>query len=102
MSEESMHTKKGKNFKEVIEEEKQKGKTTKKIMRTLTSLNGSVVYGGSFLLSFIALAAVLYFLLAPSVFVWAGLLVVAALVSSLFASRLTSLLKKNQWKYKSV
>ena len=36
-----MRIKKGKNFKEVIEEEKKKGKTVKKIMRTLTSLNTS-------------------------------------------------------------
>ncbi len=39
MSEKAMRAKKGKNFKEVIEEEKNKGKTVKKIMRTLTSLN---------------------------------------------------------------
>ncbi len=102
MSETSMHTKKGKNFKEVIEEEKNKGKTVKKIMRTLTSLNTSIMYGGSFLLAFLTIAAVLYFALAPSVLVWAGLLVAAALVSSLLASRITNMLKRNQWKYKSI
>jgi hypothetical protein len=96
-----MHTKKGKNFKEVIAEEKNRGKTTKKIMRAITSLRTSVVYAGSFLLFFIALAVAMYFLLAPGVFVWAGILVVAALVSSVLASRITSLLKNNQWKYKN-
>jgi hypothetical protein len=102
MSEKDMGAKKGKNFKEVIEEEKNKGKTVKKIMRILTSLNTSVVYGGSFLLAFLTIATVLYFVLAPSVFVWAGLLVAAALVSSLLASRITNMLKRNQWKYKSI
>jgi hypothetical protein len=67
-------------------------------MRTLTSLNASLVYGGSFLLVFLTIAAVFYFVLALSVFVWAGVLVAAALVSSLSASRITNMLKKNQWK----
>ncbi len=101
MSEEKMGAKKGKNFKEVIEEEKNKGKTAKKVMRIITSLNTSVLYGGSFLLTFIALAVILYVVLLPSVFVWAGLLVVAALVSSLLASRITNMLKNSQWKYKT-
>ncbi len=100
MSEE-MHirAKKGKNFKEVIAEEKNKGRFFKKTMKKLTSLNSSVIYGGSFLLFFIALDVVLYVLLSPGVFVWAGLLVAAALVSSVLASRITNLLKKQQWKY---
>jgi len=101
MSEPCMRIKKGKNFKEVIDEEKNKGKTVKKIMRIITSLSTSVIYGGSFLLSFITMAAVIYFLFAPTVFVWAGILVVVALVSSLFASRLAGYLRKSQWKYKS-
>lgn len=101
MSEQGMGTKKGKNFKEFIEDEKNKGKTVKKIMRTITSLNSSVLYGGSFLLVFIVLAVALYFLFVPGVFVWAGILVGAALVSSLLASRITTLLKNSQWKYKS-
>jgi hypothetical protein len=94
-----MKTKKGKNFKEFIAEEKQKGKTTKNIMRKLTSLDSSLVYGGSFLLIFVALATVFYFVLMPGVYIWAGLLVVAAFISSLFASRVTKVIKKNQWKY---
>jgi hypothetical protein len=96
-----LREKKGKNFKEVIEDEKNKGRTTKRIMRAITSLSTSVLYGGSFLFLFAVLASVFYFALAPSVFVWAVLLVVAALASSLFASRITNVLKKSQWKYNS-
>jgi hypothetical protein len=96
-----MLEKKGKNFKEVIEEEKNKGKTAKSIMRAITSLNTSVIYGGTFLAVFVLIDVVLYLLLTPSVFVWAGILVVTALVSSLVASRLTNLLKNSQWKYKA-
>jgi hypothetical protein len=94
-----MQSKKGKNFKEVIAEEKQKGKTTKKIMHALTSLSVSVLYAGSFLVCFVALAAVFYFALSPAVFVWAGLLLVAALVSTLLASRFAKMVKKLQWRY---
>jgi uncharacterized protein YqhQ len=101
VSEKGMRTKKGKNFKEIIEEEKNKGRTVKKIMRTLTSISTSLVYGGSFLLFFVILDAVIYYLLAPNVFLWAGILVGTALVSSLFASRITNVLKKSQWKYKN-
>ncbi|MGD6852355.1 MAG: hypothetical protein ACQCN6_09890 [Candidatus Bathyarchaeia archaeon] len=91
--------KKGKNFREVIEDEKNKGRTTKRIMHAITSLNASLIYGGSFLLLFFVLASIFYFVLTPSVFLWAGILLVAALVSSLFASRVTNMLKNNQWKY---
>ncbi len=101
MSGVEMRTKQGKNFKEVIEEEKNKGKTFKKIMRTLTRINASVVYGVSFLFVFVVLDLVAYTLLAPTVFVWAGILVVTAIVSSLVASRITNVLKKNQWRYNS-
>lgn len=94
-----MQSKKGKNFKEVIAEDKQKGKTTKKIMHTITSLSVSILYGGSFLACFITLAAVLYVALSPAVFVWAGLLLVAALISTLLASRITKTIKKLQWRY---
>ncbi len=93
--------KKGKNFKEVIEDQKNKGKTTKKVMRAITSLSTSVIYGGTFLLFFVILDVILYLLLAPSVFVWAGILVGVAVVSSLLASRITRLLKNTQWKYKN-
>ncbi len=99
MSERHMKTKKGKNFKEVIAEMQQKGKTTKKIMHALTSLSVSVLYAGSFLACFVAIAAVFYFALSPAVFVWAGLLLVAALVSTLLASRFTKAVKKLQWRY---
>ncbi len=102
MSEEMrIRAKRGKNFKEVIAEEKNKGRFFKKTMKKLTSLNSSVIYGGSFLLFFIALDVVLYVLLSPDVFVWAGILVATALVSSVLASRITNLLKKQQWKYAS-
>lgn len=96
-----MHTRKGKNFKEVIAEEKSKGKLFKKIMKTLTSINSSVLYSGSFLLFFIILDIALYVILLPSAFLWAGLLLVSALISSIFASKITNKLKKQQWKYAS-
>jgi hypothetical protein len=68
-------------------------------MRILSSVNASVVYGGAFLFFF--LDGGLYFLLVPNVFVWAGILVGTALVSSLLASRITNGLKKSQWKFKN-
>jgi hypothetical protein len=102
MSEKIMRTKKGKNFKKIIEEEKNKGKNVRKLMRALTNINTSLVYGGSFLLFFVALDVVIYQLLAPSVLLWAGILVGTALVSSLLASRITNILKKNQWKHNNV
>ena len=96
-----MRTKKGRNFKEVIKQEKTKGKTFKKIMRTLSSIDASVVYGGSFLFLFVVLDVAIYFLFVPGVLVWTGVLVGTALVSSLVASRVTNVLKKNQWKFKT-
>jgi uncharacterized membrane protein len=96
-----MSSKKGKNFKEVIAQEKQKGKTKKSIMRTITSLSVSVLYSCFFLLSFVSIEAVCYFAFAPSVFVWAGVLVLAAVVGTLIASRMTKMLKNIQFKYKS-
>jgi uncharacterized membrane protein len=96
----SMTHKKGKNFKEVIAEEQQKGKTKKSLMRTITSLSISVLYSGFFLLSFVSIAAVCYFALAPSVFVWAGVLVLAAAIGTVIASRMTKKLKNIQFKYK--
>jgi hypothetical protein len=101
MSEISMNSKKGKNFKEVIEQEKNKGKNFKKMMYILSSIDSSLVYGGAFLFSFVVLDVVIYLLFAPEVFVWTGALVGTALVSSLLASRITNILKKNQWKFKS-
>jgi hypothetical protein len=93
--------KKGKNFKDVIAEEKNKGRFFKLTMKRLTSLSSSLIYGVSFLFAFISLDILFYALFTPGVLVWAGLLVATALVSSLFASRLTNLLKKQQWKYSS-
>ncbi len=101
MSEKHMPSKKGKNFKEVIEQEKNKGKTRKKIMKQLTHINAEVMYGGSFLLVFVVLDILIYYLITPSVFIWAGVLIGTALLSSIFASRLTNTLKKQQWKYAS-
>lgn len=94
-----MREKKGRNFKEVIEQEKTKGKTFKKTMRILSGIDASVVYGGAFLFSFIILDVMIYCLLAPGVFLWAGIFVGTALASSLLASRITNVLKKNQWKF---
>ena len=96
-----LRIKKGKNFKEVIAEEQKKGRTYKLFMKRLTGINTSVIYGGSFLLFFAIFDLALYNLLVPSAFVWAGLLVVTALVSSILASRITKYLKKQQWKYSS-
>jgi uncharacterized membrane protein YfcA len=96
-----MSQKKGKNFKEVIAEEQQKGKTRKSIMRTITSLDISILYSGFFMLSFVSVAAVCYFAFAPSVFVWAGILVLAAVIGTFLASRMTKKLKNIQFKYKS-
>jgi hypothetical protein len=101
MQEIEMRSKKGKNFKEVIDDEKNKGRFFKKTMKILTGIDSSVVYGGSFLLFFAALDVTFYFLLAPGVFMWAGILVGTALVSSVLASKITKLLKKQQWKYAS-
>jgi hypothetical protein len=99
MSEKNMRTKKGKNFKEVIEQEKNKGKTRRKVMKIITSINSQIIYGGSFLLMFTALDVLIYYFLSPSVLVWAGILVGTALLSSIMASRLTKHLKKQQWKF---
>jgi membrane protein YdbS with pleckstrin-like domain len=101
MSEKNMHSKKGKNFKDVIEEEKNKGKTLKKIMGRIARIDSSIVYSVSFLLPFFTVDALIYLLLSPDVFTWAGLLVAVALVCSAFASRLTKSIKKRQWRYTS-
>lgn len=93
--------KKGKNFKQVIMEEKQKDKTFKKIMKALTSVPSSVMYAFSFLLIFVSVDVALYVLFSPSVVVWAVILVGVAVVSSVVSSRITNLLKKQQWRYAS-
>jgi hypothetical protein len=91
--------KKGKNFKEVIAEEKNKGRYFKLVMRRLTSLNSSLLYSVSFLLLFVVIDVAVYALFEPAVLVWAGILVASALASSIFASKVTHMLKKQQWKY---
>ena len=96
-----LRIKKGKNFKEVIADEQRKGRTFKLFMKRVTKINQSIIYGGSFLLFFAVFDLAIYVLLVPSVFVWAALLVVSALVSSIVASRFTHFLKKQQWKYSS-
>jgi len=101
MSEKTMCSKKGKNFKEILLAEKNKGKTSRKIMKRITSIDNSVVYAVSFLFPFVCLATLIYLLLLPDVYAWAALLVVAALVCSIFASRLTKLIKQQQWRYAS-
>lgn len=97
-----LRIKKGKNFKDVIAEEKKKGRYSKMVMKHLTRINSSMLYGGSFLLLFVIIDVAVYALFEPSVLVWAAILVVSALVSSIFASKLTHLLKKRQWKYASI
>ena len=101
MSEEKMRIKKGRNFKEIIAEEKKKGKTSRRIMKRITHIDTSVLYTSSFLLPFVALDAMLYSLLKPNVFMWAGILVGIALICSIFASYLTKTIKKQQWRYAS-
>ncbi len=96
-----MPRKTGKNFKDVIREQENKGKTRKAIMKVLTGLDTSLMYAGIFLLSFVSLDVLLFYLLVPSVYVWAGLLIGTAAVSSILASRLTKRLKNMQWKYAS-
>jgi hypothetical protein len=96
-----LRIKKGKNFKEVIADEQKKGRTFKLLMKKITGISQSVIYGSSFLLFFVVFDLSLYMLLVPTVFVWAGLLVVSALASSILASRMTKYLKKQQWKYSS-
>jgi hypothetical protein len=101
MSEGKVRQKTGKHFKEFINEEKNKGKTRKAIMKVLTRIDASVMYGFVFLVSFVALDAVIYFVTVPSVFVWAGILIGTALFSSVLANRVTNRLKKVQWKFAS-
>ena len=101
MPEENIRARKGKNFKEVIEQEKKAGKTFKKFMKVITGINSSIVYGFSFLLMFVTLDALIYFFLSPGVLIWAGILVVVAVPSSILASYLTNKVKKQQWKYAS-
>ncbi|XHH09131.1 MAG: hypothetical protein ACFCUE_00490 [Candidatus Bathyarchaeia archaeon] len=97
-----LFTKKGKNFKDVIAEEKNKGRYFKLVMKRLTSLSPSLLYSGSFLLLFIAVDFAVYALFEPTVIVWAVILVASALVSSVFASKVTHKLKRQQWKYASL
>ncbi len=101
MSEEKMRTKKGKDFKAVIAEEKKKGKTFKKLMKIITGLNSSIIYGASFLLAFATADILIYYFLTPTVFIWAAILIGTAIFGSIFASYLTNKLKKQQWKYAS-
>ena len=56
-----LRIKKGKNFKEVIADEKKKGRYVKLFMKRITSLSTSVIYGGSFLLFFATIDLTLYF-----------------------------------------
>ncbi|MFB3889592.1 MAG: hypothetical protein ACE14S_08880 [Candidatus Bathyarchaeia archaeon] len=101
MSFEDKSSKKSKTFKQVIEEENNKKKLHNRVMRRITSINASLLYSLSFLLPFVTVAALVYYLLSPSVAVWALLLVVVAGVCSVFASYFTKAIKKKQWLYAS-
>jgi hypothetical protein len=101
MSEGRKREKKGKDFKQVIAEEKEKGKTSRRLMKIITGISSSVLYASTFLVMFVSLDVVIYVLFSPGVFVWAGALVGVAVLSSVVASRITNLLKKQQWKYAS-
>jgi membrane protein YdbS with pleckstrin-like domain len=98
MSEEKMPDK-SRNFKEIIEREKHKTSVFDKIMKLITRINTSTIYAASFLLAFVALDALIYWLLAPDVLIWAIILIVVAVVCSLFANSVTKTVKKQQWKY---
>jgi hypothetical protein len=96
---ETTRIKKGKNFKDVMFEEKNKGRITKRIMQTLVRINSSVIYACTFLLLFALIDVVCYFLLSPDVYVWAGILLFSAVVCSILSSRLTSALSKQRMRY---
>jgi hypothetical protein len=101
MSRKSEDRKKGKNFKDFIADEKKKGQAFKKVMHIVTSINSDAMYSGSFLLVFLPVIVIAYLLFNPSAFLWAGVLIGAALFASLFANYVTKTLKRKQWKYSS-
>jgi len=93
-----MPGKKNRNFKEIIQQEKRKT-VLEAVMKRITGINASILYGSSFLSTFVALDILVYWLLTPDVWVWAAILIVVAVACSIFASRVTKILKKQQWRY---
>jgi Kef-type K+ transport system membrane component KefB len=94
-----MREKKGKDFKEVIRDEKRQGGVREEALKKITSVNASFLYGLCFLVTFASLDALMYWLLTPGVLLWLIILVASAAVGLFFASRLTRLVKKRQWRY---
>ena len=94
-----MREKKGKNFKEVIEEQKRKGGIREAFMRLITGIDTSILYSFSFLLVFVPLDVLIYWFLVPDVLFWALSLIGSAAVGSILASRVTKIVKKQQWRY---
>lgn len=88
-----------KSFKEIIAEKQKKGKTRKKLLKMLTSLNSSIIYCFSFLCPFATAAIIFYYIVLPDIFLWAMFLVVTAIVYSVMAHQLTTAIKKRQWRY---
>ncbi|MCW4008623.1 MAG: hypothetical protein NWF09_08075 [Candidatus Bathyarchaeota archaeon] len=88
-----------KSFKEIIAEKQKKGKTRKKLMKLLTSLNSSVIYCFLFLCPFATASIVFYYVALPDILLWALFLVVIAIVCSITAQYLTRAIKKRQWRY---
>ncbi|MCX8153486.1 MAG: hypothetical protein N3E52_03525 [Candidatus Bathyarchaeota archaeon] len=88
-----------KSFKEVIAEKQKKGKTRKRLMKMLTSLDASVIYCFSFLFPFTTAAVIFYYFVIPDIFIWAIFLVVVAVICSVAAHQLTRAIKKRQWRY---
>lgn len=88
-----------KSFKEVIAEKQKKGKTRKKLMKLLTSLDSSVIYCFSFLSPFATAAIIFYCIVTPDILLWAAFLVVTAIACSVVAHHLTRAIKKRQWRY---
>lgn len=102
MSEKSMNLHKNKNFKDIIEKEKHKGRNRKRIMKGITGIHASAMYCGFFLSIFVSLDILVFYMLSPSMFVWALSLMITAIVASITSSRLTHFLKKQQWKYSAI
>jgi uncharacterized membrane protein YfcA len=97
---EELMREKNRNFKDIIKEQKkQKSRLPEAVMRRITSINTSILYGSAFLIVFLTFDVIIYWLLTPDILVWTIILIVSALLGSIFASRLTKNLKKKQLRY---
>lgn len=92
-------TKKSKNFKEIIIQEKEKGRTRRKLLKIITGIDAAIIYSFSFLIMFAITDVLFYLLFTPSVLLWAAFLVGASIVYSIVAHYITNTIKKRQWRY---